>query len=91
MRVGNAARWPLGWENFECKIDGSLDSGDVTESNSHKHFGGLQVFVNKAHIAHKSKMQTSISVSMAKGELIAACEAVQIMLFSMLTFLISGI
>ena len=42
-------------KSFECKIDGSLDSGDVTESNSHKHFGGLQVFVNKAQKPTKAK------------------------------------
>ena len=52
------------------------------ELNLHK-WCGLQVFLNKAPIAHKSKMQGSVSHSMAKGELIAACEVVQIMLFSM--------
>ena len=43
------------------------------------------MFLNKAPIAHKSKMKGSMSLSMAEGELIAACEAVQItpMLLSM--------
>ena len=45
--------------------------------------GGLQVFLNKAPIAHKSKMQPNVSLSMAKGELIAVVEAAQIMLFVM--------
>ena len=44
---------------------------------------GLQVFLNKSPIAHKSKMQSSASLSMAEGELIAACDAAQIMLFVM--------
>ena len=37
----------------------------------------------KAPITHKSKMQGSVSLSIVEGELIAACEAAQIMLFSM--------
>ena len=41
------------------------------------------MFLNKALVAHKSKMQGSASLSMTKGELIAAFEAAQIMLFSM--------
>ena len=41
------------------------------------------MFLNKDPIAHKSKVQGSVSLSMAKEELIAACEQVQIMLFSM--------
>ena len=48
--------------------------------NSHKQCGGLQVFLNKAPVAHKSKMQGGMSLSMAQGELIAACDTVQIML-----------
>ena len=55
----------------------------MTEPNLQKSFGSLQVFLNKAPIAHKSKMQTRISLSMAEGELIAACKPAQIMLFSM--------
>ena len=39
--------------------------------------------LSKAPIAHKRKIQGSVSLSMAKGELIAACEVAQIMLFSM--------
>ena len=42
---------------------------------------GLQVFLNKAPIAHKSKMQSSASLSMMEGELIAACDTAKIMLF----------
>ena len=53
------------------------------EPNSHKRCGGLQVILNKTPITHKSKIQGSVSLSMAKGELIAACKAVQIMLFAM--------
>ena len=72
-----------GSRDFEFEIDGISDSGDVTEPESHKCCGGLQVFVNKASIAHKSKMQPSVSLGMAEGELIAAVEAAQIMLFAM--------
>ena len=43
----------------------------------------LLVFLNKAPIAHKSNIQGSVLLGMAKGELIAACEAAQIMLSSM--------
>ena len=43
----------------------------------------VQVFLNKAPIAHKSKMQPSVLLSMAEGELIAAVEVAQIMLFTM--------
>ena len=43
---------------------------------------GLQVFVNKAPITHRSKMQPSVLLSMAEGELVAAVEAAQIMLFA---------
>ena len=59
------------------------DSGDATEPDSRRHCSGLQVFLNKSPIAHKSKMQSSASLSMAEGELIAACDAAQIMLFVM--------
>ena len=60
------------------------DSGDATEPESRRRCGGLQVFLNKkSPIAHKSKMQSSASLSMAEGELIAACDAAQIMLFVM--------
>ena len=45
--------------------------------------GGLRVFLNKAPIPHKSKMQGSVSLSLSGGKLIAACEVAQIMLFSM--------
>ena len=70
-------------EAFLFTVDGMSDSGDVTEPESRQHCGGLQVFLNKAPIAHKSKMQSSASLSMAEGELIAACDAAQIMLFVM--------
>ena len=72
-----------GSKNFKFEINGISDSGDVTEPESHKRCGGLQVFPNKVYIAHKRKMQPSMSLSMAKGELITAVEAAQIMLFAM--------
>ena len=72
-----------GSKDFKFEIDGILDSGDATEPESHKRCGGLQVFLNKASIAHKSKMQPSMSLIMAKGDLIAAVEVAQIMLFTM--------
>ena len=73
----------VGLKNFKFNIDVILDSGDSTESELHKWCGGLQVFLNKAPIAHKSKIQRSVSLSMAEGKLIAAVEAAQIMLFAM--------
>ena len=72
-----------GSKDFQLEIDGILDSGDATELESHKQCGGLQVFLSKAPIAHKGKMQPSVSLSMAEGELIAAVEAAQIMLLAM--------
>ena len=68
---------------FKFEIDGISDLGDVTEPKLCKCCGGLQVFVSKAPIVHKSKMQPSVSLSMAEGELITAVEAAQIMLFAM--------
>ena len=68
-------------KDFKFEIDGISDSGDVTEPESRKWCGGLQVFLNKAPIAHKCMMQPSVSLSMAKGELIAAVKVAQIMLF----------
>ena len=73
--------WDVSKE-FEFEIDGILDMGDTTEPKSHKCCGGLHVFINKAPIAQKSKMQPVISLSMAERELIAAVEAAQIMLFA---------
>ena len=70
-------------KNFKFKIDGILDSGDATERELHKWCGLLPVFLNKAPIAHKSKIQPSVSLSMAEGKLIAAVEAAQMMLFAM--------
>ena len=55
-----------GSKDFEFEIDGILDSGDVTEPESCKCCGGLQVFINKAPIAHKSKMQPSVSLSICR-------------------------
>ena len=72
-----------GNEAFLFTVDGMSDSGYVTEPELQQCCGGLQVFLNKAPIAHKSKMQSSASLSMAEGELIAACDAAQIMLFVM--------
>ena len=72
-----------GDKDFQFQIDRISDSGGATELNLCKGCGGLQVFLNKALVAHKSKMQGSVSLSMAEGELIAACEVAQIMLFSM--------
>ena len=72
-----------GSKEFEFEIDRILDLGDATEPKSHKCCGGLQVFINKAPIAHKSEMQPHVLLSMAEGELIAAVEAAQIMLFAM--------
>ena len=71
-----------GSKEFEFEIDGILDLGEATEPELHKCCGGLQVFVNKASIAHKSKMHPSVSLTMAEEELIAAVEAAQIMLFA---------
>ena len=72
-----------GNNKFLFTVDGMSDSGDATEPESRRRCGGLQVFLNKSPIAHKSKMQSSASLSMAEGELIAACDAAQIMLFVM--------
>ena len=72
-----------GNDEFLFTVDGLSDSGDATEPKSRRHCGGLQVFLNKSPIAHKSKMQSSASLSMAEGKLIAACDAAQIMLFLM--------
>ena len=55
----------------------------MTEPELQKRCGGLQVFLNKAPIAHKSKMQPIVSLSMAEGDLIAAVEVAQILLFVM--------
>ena len=66
---------------FLFTVDGLSDSRDAIEPESQRRCGGLQVFLNKAPIAHKSKMQSSASLSMVEGELIAACDAAQIMLF----------
>ena len=68
---------------FLFTVDGLSDSGDAIEPESRRRCGGLQVFLNKAPIVHKSKMQSGASLSMAEGELIAACDAAQIMLFVM--------
>ena len=72
-----------GGKEYQFHIDGISNLGDAMELNLHKQCGGLQVFLNKAPIAHKSKMQGSVSLSMAEGKLIAAYEVAQIMLFSM--------
>ena len=72
-----------GSKEFEFETDGISDSGVMTEPKLHKCCGGLQVFVNKTPIAHRTKMQPSVSLSMAERELIAAVEAAQIMLFAM--------
>ena len=68
---------------FLFTVDCMSDSGDATEPELRRHCGGIQVFLNKSPIAHKSKMQSRASLSMAEGELIAACDAAQIMLFVM--------
>ena len=70
-------------DGFLFRVDGMLDSGDATEPELRRRCGGLQVVLNKSPIAHKSKMQSSASLSMAEGKLIAACDAAQIMLFVM--------
>ena len=49
------------------KINGISDSGDVTAPESCKSCRGLHVFLNKAPIAHKCKMQPRVSLSMAEG------------------------
>ena len=72
-----------GNEAFLFTVDGMSNSGDATEPESRRRCGGLQVFLNKAPIAHKSTMQSSASLSMAEGELIAVCDTAQIMLFVM--------
>ena len=72
-----------GSKDFQFEIDGISDSGDAAEPESCKQCGGLQVFLNKAPIAHKCNVQPSVSLSMAEGKLIAAVEAAQIMLFVM--------
>ena len=72
-----------GNEGFLFTVDGMSDSGDATEPESRRCCGGLQVFLNKLPIVHKRKMQSSASLSMAEGELIAACDAAHIILFVM--------
>ena len=51
------------WDGGKEKLS---DSGDAMELNSPKQCVGLQVFLNKAPIAHKSKMQGSVLLSMAE-------------------------
>ena len=46
-----------GSKDFKFEINGISDSGDTTEPESQKRCGRLQVFLNKAPIARKSKMQ----------------------------------
>ena len=41
-----------GSKDYEFEINGISDSGDVTEPELCKRCGGLQVFLNKAPIAH---------------------------------------
>ena len=72
-----------GSQRFEFEIDGISNSGDVTEPELCKRCGGLQVFFNKAPIAHKIMMQPSVLLSMAEDKLTAAVEVDQIMLFVM--------
>ena len=47
-----------GSKDFKFEIDRVSDSGDVTEPESQKWCRGLQVFLNKAPIAHKSMKQS---------------------------------
>ena len=56
-----------GGKEYQFQIDSISNSGDAAELNSHKWCGGLQVFLNKAPIAHKSKMQGSMLLSMVEG------------------------
>ena len=55
-----------GGKEYQVRINRISDLGDATELNSCKRCGGLQVFLNKAPIAHKSKMLGSVSLSMVK-------------------------
>ena len=50
-----------GNEGFLFTVDGMSESGDATEPESRRCCGGLQVFLIKLPIAHKSKMQSSAS------------------------------
>ena len=73
-----------GSKDFKFEIDGISDSGDVMEPELQKMvWKTLQVFLNKAPIVYKIKIQLSVSFSMAEGELIAVVEVSQIMLFAM--------
>ena len=56
-----------GSKEFEFEIDGISDSGDATEPDLCKCCAGLQVFVNKAPIVNKSKMQQSVLLGWQKG------------------------
>ena len=56
-----------GGKEYKFQINRISDSDNAMELNSHKQCGCLFVFLNKAPIAHKSKIQGNVSLSMAKG------------------------
>jgi hypothetical protein len=69
--------------NFEFTIHGTADASYKPYKDSGQSVGGHAVFLNDAPISEKSKVQQSVTLSVAEAESISGADCAQDMLFAM--------
>ena len=75
-------KWDGRDKHFKFRVGGKSDS-DFNKEEGEKSVSGWSVFLEKAAVAMKSRMQQSISVSVTEAETQSAVECAQDMLFVM--------
>jgi len=75
-------KWDGKDKNFKFRVSGKSDS-DYNKEEGSKSVSGWSVFLEKAAVAAKSRMQQGITLSVTEAETMAAVECAQDMLFTM--------
>jgi hypothetical protein len=82
LKLGPVREWN-GRPDYEFIIDGYADAGYKPYHNTTLSVGGHAVFLNKAPITEKSKIQRSTTLSVTEAELYSGVDCAQDMLFAM--------
>jgi hypothetical protein len=81
MTIAPLGSWNGDKEGNKFIVEGFSDSDYAKDLDSRKSVSGYGVFVNKAPVSVKSKMQESVTLSVTEAELVAATQCVQEMLY----------
>jgi len=81
MVIKPEGNWNSKKDGIRMKVEGYSDSDYAKDLDGRRSVSGYGVFVNKAPVCVKSKMQESVTLSVTEAELVAATQCVQEMLY----------